>query len=124
MNKKQRAAYYEGRNRFRANEPNDGTATTVPRQVEAINTQQDDATIPADDASRLTSASAAFGRNSDGASRHLNDRRGIGAIESSNRRICPLIIPWLLYLAIIAFSAALRLIPEPTLHVQRLLSFY
>jgi hypothetical protein len=87
MNKKQRAAYYEGRNRFRANEPNDGTTNTVPRQVGATNIQQDEPILPADDASRLTSASAAFGRNSDGASRHLNDRRGIGAIESSKRRI-------------------------------------
>ena len=86
MNKKQRAAYYEGRNRFRANDSTDGTATTVPRQVGATNIQQEEPASHNDDASRLTSASAAFG-NPDRASRHLNDRRGVGAIESSDRRI-------------------------------------
>jgi len=83
MNPKQRKAYYEGRNKLRTDDNNN---SEIPRQIGAANVETND------EASRLTSASAAFGRHSNptvaSTTRQLgNDKRSQGRVTSTNRRI-------------------------------------
>lgn len=88
MNAKQRAAYYEGRKKIRSNESTDNRSRgDIPRNVGAVATQEEPHIQ--DDTSRMTSASAAFGRGSEyqPSSRSLNERRQQGAIESGIRRV-------------------------------------
>ena len=88
MNPRQRAAYFEGRKKIRNNGGGDNNNSTVPRHISATITQEPQPQN--DDASRLTSTSAAFGRNENQntpSSRSINERRSQGAILSSTRRI-------------------------------------
>jgi len=94
MNPRQRAAYFEGRKKLRSNDGNESSTiqSDIPRNIGATNTNTGDGRTQAQDeeASRLTSASAAFGRNSDHHTptpRHFNERRREGAIHSGLRRI-------------------------------------
>eukprot|EP00590_Aulacoseira_subarctica_P011644 CAMPEP_0172424146 /NCGR_PEP_ID=MMETSP1064-20121228/21716_1 /TAXON_ID=202472 /ORGANISM="Aulacoseira subarctica , Strain CCAP 1002/5" /LENGTH=1711 /DNA_ID=CAMNT_0013165931 /DNA_START=811 /DNA_END=5943 /DNA_ORIENTATION=- len=90
MNPRQRAAYFEGRKKMRGNDVSDNQSLRgeIPRNVGAIITAEEPQNHP-DDSSRITSASAAFGRSSDqhSSNRSINNRRQLGAIESGTRRV-------------------------------------
>mmetsp|Transcript_11237 Transcript_11237/g.16168 ORF Transcript_11237/g.16168 Transcript_11237/m.16168 type:complete len:1367 (+) Transcript_11237:2028-6128(+) len=86
MNPKQRKAYYEGRSKLRNTDNMQSNNGDIPRQIGATNIEQ------TDDNSRITSASAAFGRNANmtqaQSNRSLgNERRTQGRITTSNRTI-------------------------------------
>lgn len=86
MNARQRAAYFEGRKKFRNTD--DRSTQDIPRDIGAVSTPND-LNDQTDTESRLTSASAAFGKHSEHPSgaRSLNDRRKQGAVASGTRRI-------------------------------------
>jgi hypothetical protein len=86
MNAKQRKAYYEGRTRLQNQGTQQPSDSEVTRQIGAANTENND------DASRMTSASTAFGRASSQSvtpsNRQLgNERRSQGRITTGERRI-------------------------------------
>jgi len=58
MSSKQRKAYYEGRSKLRSSDDNQTARSEIPRNIGAVQTDV------ADDDSKITSASAAFGRHS------------------------------------------------------------
>ncbi len=95
MNPRQKVAYFEGRKKLRGTDPNESQSCytqsqrgEVPRNIGALVATKETQHQPGD-ASRLTSASAAFGRTSDRnpTSRNLNEHRSQGAIQSSVRRV-------------------------------------
>ena len=92
MNPRQRAAYFEGRKKLRSSDAQTDTIPSeITRNIGATNVNEGRVQAQDEEASRLTSASAAFGRNLEHYTptpRNFNDRsRREGAIHSGLRRI-------------------------------------
>ena len=86
MSPKQRKAYYEGRSKLRHSNETQSTRQDIPRNIGAVQTEI------ADDESKITSASAAFGRHSNQSTTPTNrsiqnERRTQGSISSGQRRV-------------------------------------